>query len=83
MAGRGLVRIQGGACRDSPPRALGLLREGGGYSRRPHVGGEPGPVVERWGKKTLCHRRGEKHRQFLPPFIFIYCSPLFGWMGAC
>lgn len=51
MAGRGLVRIQGGACRDSPPQALGLLREGSGYSRRPHVGGEPGPVVERWGEK--------------------------------
>lgn len=65
------------------PGRWGFCGTGPGYPRRERVGGEPGPVVERWGGKTLCHRRGEKHRQFLPPFIFIYCSPLFGWMGAC
>ena len=79
----GLVRIQGGACRDSPPLVLGLLRDRARISEAGARGGRTGPGSGTVGGKRPFAIVGGKHRQFLPPFISYIAPPCLGWMGAC
>ncbi len=76
-AGRGLVRIQGGACRDSPPRTLGLLRDRARISEAGARGGRSGPgsgTVE--GKRPSAIVGGEAQTVSSPFYFHILLPPV-------
>ncbi len=81
MAGRGLVRIQGEACRDSPPRALGLLRNRARISEAGARGGRTGPGSGTVGGKRPSAIVGGRSTDSFFPLLFSYIAPpcLGGW----
>lgn len=71
------MRIQGGACRDSPLLVLGLLRDRTRISEAGARGGRTGPGSGTvGGKKTLCHRRGEAQTVSSPFYFHILLPPV-------